>query len=203
MDIPINKTFALEASAEQAWAVLGDIRAVAACMPGAAITEEVDATHYKGTVKSKVGPAVMSFAGTIEVLKLDASTRTLEMLGKGADRGGSSASMKLEARIEPGASPQQSTLVGVATVAVSGKLAQFGNRLLGPVADAMLDQFAGNFRAAAAAVAAAPAAAGSTDAAVSAIAAAPAAPVPAKELNALALAWIVFKRWIAGLFGKR
>ena len=25
MDIPINKTFALEASAEQAWAVLGDI----------------------------------------------------------------------------------------------------------------------------------------------------------------------------------
>lgn len=202
MDIPINKTFALDASAAQAWTVLGDIRAVAACMPGAAITEEVDATHFKGTVKSKVGPAVMSFAGTIEVLKHDAATHTLEMLGKGADRGGSSASMKLEARIEPGATAQQSTLVGVATVAVSGKLAQFGNRLLGPVADAMLDQFAANFRAAAAAAAVQATAGAGTGAATATAPAAP-APAAAKELNALLLVWIVFKRWIAGLFGKR
>ena len=126
--------------------------------------------------------------------------------GYGADKGGSAAQMQLSAHLEAAADSAEGAgcvLVGAATVSVSGKLAQFGNRLLGPVADAMLDQFAGNFRAAAAAVAAAPAAAGSTDAAVSAIAAAPAAPMPAKELNALALAWIVFKRWIAGLFGKR
>ena len=40
-------------------------------------------------------------------------------------------------------------LVGDATVTVSGKLAQFGGRLLVPIADAMLQQFAGNFENAA------------------------------------------------------
>ena len=193
MDIKIDKRFELVATVEQAWTVLADVHAVAACMPGASITETVDATHFLGQVKSKVGPAVMSFAGTIEVLQLDASTRTLQMLGKGADRGGSSASMDLTARIEPGASAGAAVLVGQATVSVSGKLAQFGSRLLVPVSDAMLDQFAANFGAAAAAAATA---AGSRAAAPVASAA------PAAELNALGLMWTVFKSWLARLFGR-
>lgn len=155
MEVILDKQYPLEVSVEQAWAVLCDIRAVAGCMPGAQITEQIDDTHYKGTVKSKVGPATMQFGGDIEVLGLDEATRSLRMLGKGADRGGSSASMNLDAHIEPGATPASSVLIGKATVVVSGKLAQFGSRLLVPVSDAMLAQFADNFRAAAAVVAAA------------------------------------------------
>ena len=197
MDIKIDKRFELAASAEQAWTVLADVHAVAACMPGASITEALDATHFKGQVKSKVGPAVMSFAGTIDVLQLDAATRTLQMLGKGADRGGSSASMDLTARIEAGATVSTSVLVGQATVSVSGKLAQFGSRLLVPVSDAMLEQFAGNFAAAAAAVANA-----QTSTAGSATAAAAPPVAQATELNALALMWTVLKAWLARLFGR-
>ena len=199
MDIKIDKRFELAASAEQAWTVLADVHAVAACMPGASITEALDATHFKGQVKSKVGPAVMSFAGTIDVLQLDAATRTLQMLGKGADRGGSSASMDLTARIEAGATVSTSVLVGQATVSVSGKLAQFGSRLLVPVSDAMLEQFAGNFAAAAAAVATAATTAAATPGATTSAAAPPA---PPKELNALGLMWTVFKAWLARLFGR-
>ena len=199
MDIKIDKRFELAASAEQAWTVLADVHAVAACMPGASITEALDATHFKGLVKSKVGPAVMSFAGTIDVLQLDAATRTLQMLGKGADRGGSSASMDLTARIEAGATVSTSVLVGQATVSVSGKLAQFGSRLLVPVSDAMLEQFAGNFAAAAAAVATAATTAAATPGATTSAAAPPA---PPKELNALGLMWTVFKAWLARLFGR-
>lgn len=151
MEVKLDKRYPVPASVEQAWAVLSDIRVVAACMPGAQITEQVDATHYKGTVKTKIGPASMQFAGDIEVLGLDAQERALQMLGKGADRGGSSASMKLEARVVEGETPDQCVLVGQATVTVSGKLAQFGSRLLVPVSDAMLAQFADHFRAAAAA----------------------------------------------------
>jgi uncharacterized protein len=200
MDIQIDKRFELAASPQQAWAVLCDVHAVAACMPGASITEAIDATHFKGQVKSKVGPAVMSFAGTIDVLQLDAASRTLQMLGKGADRGGSSASMDLLAHIEAGANAASSVLVGKATIAVSGKLAQFGSRLLVPVSDAMLDQFAENFRTAAAAVAATEAAP-----AVGAATSTPASPAKAaapNELNALTLMWIVFKNWLAKVFGK-
>jgi len=154
MEVKLDKRYPVPASIDQAWAVLSDIRAVGACMPGAQITEQVDDTHYKGTVKTRIGPASMQFNGDIEVLGLDPTQRTLQMLGKGADRGGSSASMKLEARIVEGDAPGSCVLVGQATVTVSGKLAQFGSRLLVPVSDAMLAQFADQFRAVAATVAA-------------------------------------------------
>ncbi len=212
MEVKLDKRYELAVSASQAWQVLCDIHAVARCMPGAQITEQLDATHYKGTVKSKVGPAVMQFGGDIEVLGLDAAAQSMQMLGKGADKSGSSASMDLKAHLEAGATPGTSVLVGVATIVVSGKLAQFGSRLLVPVSDAMLAQFADNFRAAAAAVPAPePVAAAGTAAAVAELdpepvaprAAAAVAPAPVKELNALALMWTVFKGWLAGLFGKR
>jgi carbon monoxide dehydrogenase subunit G len=218
MEVKLDKRYDLAVGVEQAWAVLADIHAVARCMPGAQITEQIDATHYKGTVKSKVGPAVMQFGGDIEMLGLDAAAKSMQMLGKGADKSGSSASMNLAAHLEPGAALGTSVLCGVATIIVSGKLAQFGSRLLVPVSDAMLAQFADNFRAAAAAVPAPEAAAktstveaagtgpsASAAAAPAGVSAAvrPATPAPVKELNALALMWTVFKSWLSGLFGKR
>jgi carbon monoxide dehydrogenase subunit G len=214
MEVKLDKQFPLEVGPDQAWAVLRDIRAVAPCMPGAQITEQTDDTHYKGTVKAKIGPASMQFNGTIEVLALDAATRTLQMLGKGADRTGSAASMNLSARIVDGPAPGTSVLEGQAVVTVSGKLAQFGSRLLVPVSDALLAEFANNFREAAAAV---PAAAGqgsaqpggetpaqateATDAASLAVPSATA--TPATSLNALSLAWVVIKQWLRGLFGRK
>lgn len=220
MEVKLDKRYPVAATPAQAWAVLSDIHAIAACMPGAAITEQLDATHFKGTVKSKIGPAVMSFGGDIELQGLDEATRELKMLGKGADKAGSSASMQLTARLEDGETPGTTALVGQATITVSGKLAQFGSRLLVPVSDAMLAQFADNFRAAAAAVPVAaatpepqaPASAESGEQAAAGVPPAP-APVPAprppvapaqvKELNALGLMWTVFKGWLAGLFGKK
>jgi hypothetical protein len=150
MEVKLDKRYPVAASLEQAWAVLSDVHATASCMPGAQITDQVGPAQYKGTVKARVGPAAMLFNGDIEVQGLDATRRELRMLGKGADKGGSSAAMQLSAHLEPAAAG--CVLVGVATVTVSGKLAQFGSRLLVPVSDAMLAQFADNFRAAAAAV---------------------------------------------------
>lgn len=198
MEVKLDKRYPVAASPQQAWAVLSDVRATAACMPGAQVTEQLDDTHYKGTVKSKVGPAVMTFNGDIEVQGHDASARSLTLMTSGKDKSGSSATMSLVASVEPGETPASSMLVGVATITVSGKLAQFGSRLLVPVSDAMLAQFADNFRAAAAAVPA-PAIAGAPAAAV----APAAAPGPVKELNALALMWTVIKAWFAGLFHRK
>ncbi|MDO9074960.1 MAG: SRPBCC family protein [Rubrivivax sp.] len=222
MEVVLNKRYALQVDVAQAWAVLADIRATAGCMPGAAITEQTDDTHYKGTVKTKVGPAVMSFVGDIELLGADAATHALDLMAKGADRSGSSATMKLKAHLEAGETTGTSVLVGQATVTVSGKLAQFGSRLLVPVSDALLAQFADNFRAAAAALTASetPAASSALPRAPVEVAASTAGPAPAaapappaaptmeppaqvKELNALALMWTVFKAWLAGLFGKK
>src|ERR1035438_4512349 len=89
MKVQIDKTYPLPCSAEIAWEFLQNIEAVASCMPGAKITERVDAGRYKGTVTTKVGPATMSFRGEVEMMGVDATARSLRLLGKGTDSTGS------------------------------------------------------------------------------------------------------------------
>jgi hypothetical protein len=201
MEVKLDKRYPVDASMAQAWAVLGDLRAAAACMPGAEITEQVDTTHFKGQVRCRIGPASMSFSGEIELLGLDTAAHHLRLLGKGADKSGSAASMELAAHLEP--ADAGCVLVGQATVSVSGKLAQFGSRLLVPASDAMLAQFAANFVTAAQAVpVASPAVAAQTLAPLPGPTSAP-MPARAQELNALALVWSMVKSWWAGLWARK
>ena len=44
MEVKLDKRYPVAASPAQAWAVLRDVHAVAGCMPGASITEQLDAT---------------------------------------------------------------------------------------------------------------------------------------------------------------
>ncbi len=206
MKVVIEKAFPLAATADAAWQCLQDIEGVGGCMPGAKITERVDATHYKGTVTVKIGPAAMSFKGNIEVLELDAAQRTLHLVGKGSDSTGTSgASMDLVATVQ--ASGATCELVGKSEVAMSGKAASFGGRMMNTVADQILKQFVANF-AALVQSADAPQAAPSADdpaAAGTAAQASAAAPAPARaaELNGLALAWAVLRDWLRGLFSHK
>jgi hypothetical protein len=45
MKVQLEKSYAMPAPADTAWALLQDIEGVAGCMPGAKITERVDAEH--------------------------------------------------------------------------------------------------------------------------------------------------------------
>jgi carbon monoxide dehydrogenase subunit G len=214
MEVVLDKQYPIASSVEAAWAVLSNMNELATCMPGAQITEEIDATHYKGAVKVKVGPAVAAFAGTIEILTLDLESRTLKMMGKGADKGGSSASMELTAKLVP-AEHGHSTLEGHAEVIVNGKFAQFGGRMMTSVSDMILAQFAEVFSQKAQVVQAGMTpAVGEAGASVgdsgtssgdstAAAASAPVAPIVAKEFNALGFAWLMVKNFFSGLFGRK
>lgn len=218
MEVKLDKRYPLDVDPQRAWTLLADLKGVAGCMPGAEITEQLSPTSYKGGVKVKVGPATAQFGGQVDVLETDAAARHMKLRGKGADKGGSSASMDLAATIEADpADPQACVLVGAATVTVNGKFAQFGGRMMVQVSDMILGQFVENFRQQARALpvpsgaAAAPAAAAAEGvaqpaAAAGAPAAQPAPPAPppvAKELNGLAIVWALVKSWWLGLFGKR
>lgn len=198
MKVRLEKTFPVPAPADAAWSLLQDIEAVAGCMPGARITERIDAQHYKGTVAVKFGPAAMSFRGDVEVLAVDAASRTLRLVGKGTDAtGGSGASMDLTARIDP-TDAAACHLVGTSEVSMSGKAAAFGGRMMNSVADQILKQFAESF-AAQAQARAAQAAAPRAEAA-----AAPAVAAPkATHLNALALVWASLRDWLRSLFAAK
>jgi carbon monoxide dehydrogenase subunit G len=209
MEVVLDKTYPVAAGLDASWAILSNMHELATCMPGAQITETIDDTHYKGSVRVKVGPAVAAFAGTIEILTLDPATRTLKMMGKGADKSGSSASMELTANLVA-AENGHSALVGHAEVIVNGKFAQFGGRMMTSVSDMILLQFADVFsqKAQALQAASAPAVAATAEAgaAPGMAAATPppvAAPVVAKEFNALGLVWALIKDFFAKLFGRK
>ena len=179
MKIRIDKAVPVPASVDAAWAFLQDVEAVAACMPGARITERVAPDRYKGTVSLKLGPANLAFHGEIEVRELRPEARALRLTARGTEATGSSgASMELEARVEP--AEGGSRLVGTSEVALSGKVVTFGGRVANAVADQLIAQFAANFAAGAAARAGP----------------VPAPATPAAPLNAFAVAWGAFKRWL-------
>lgn len=145
MKVQLEKSFALAGPAGAAWVLLQDLEAVAACMPGARITEKVDDRHVKGTVTVKLGPASLVFRGEVEIRELDAGARSLFLVGRGTDTTGTSgAAMDLRAHIEEDGAAA-SRLVGAAEVSVSGKAATFGGRMMSAVADQVLKQFAANF----------------------------------------------------------
>jgi carbon monoxide dehydrogenase subunit G len=203
MEIKLDKDYAVEASAATAWQLLVDIPAVASCMPGAQISEVIDGSHFKGNVRVKVGPAVAAFAGEIEVLAVDAATQTLRLLGKGSDKGGSSASMELTATVS--AAPDgHARLRGQANIIVNGKFAQFGGRMMGSVSDVLLAQFAATFseKAKALGVAAITTADGAAAPVARSSSGTETAAAP-RALNAGALLWSLLKNWLAGLFGRR
>ncbi|MDO9499939.1 SRPBCC family protein [Falsiroseomonas sp.] len=216
MEVKLDKRYPLDVDPARAWAILQNLKAVAGCMPGAELSEQLSDTSYKGGVKVKVGPAVAQFGGTVDVLEQNEAGRKMVLRGKGADKGGSSASMDLTAVIEADpANPANSVLHGDASVIVNGKFAQFGGRMMVQVSEMILVQFVENFRQAALALPAPASVAMVADAesafgADGAVAAAPAppaataaAPKVAGEINGLAIAWALIKNWWLGLFGKR
>ena len=226
MEVKLDKRYPLDVDPARAWAILQDLKAVAGCMPGAELTEQLSDTSYKGGVKVKVGPAVAQFGGTVDVLEKSEADRKMVLRGKGADKGGSSASMDLTAVIEADpANPAHSVLHGDAAVIVNGKFAQFGGRMMVQVSEMILVQFVENFRQAALALPAPASVAMAADAEAafgealdsSVATTAPAAPAPALaattapvaapkvagEINGLAIVWALIKNWWLGLFGKR
>jgi uncharacterized protein len=199
MQVKLEKQYVIAASTEAAWQVLRDVKLLASCMPGAEITEQLDDTHYKGHVKVKVGPAVAAFGGEIEILAFDEASKSVRLMGKGADKSGSSASMDLTASIRPGESAGQCLLFGNSDVIVNGKFAQFGGRMMTSVSDMILGQFADNFSlkageyyAQANPGAAREAAAGAQTGASKAKA--------HTELNAFSILWGLIKGFFSGLF---
>src|SRR5215471_10541104 len=74
-----------------AWKVLMDIRHIAPCMPGAELTDVVDARTYKGKIGVRLGPVALSFAGTVKFEEIDDANHTARVVAQGNDAKGRGA----------------------------------------------------------------------------------------------------------------
>ncbi|MER2533835.1 MAG: SRPBCC family protein [Rhizobiaceae bacterium] len=189
----IRQHFTVEQDIATVWRALNDIRLVASCMPGAEIVSvSDDLSEVEGLMRAKVGPMSAAFAGKGRVTRDDARhAGTVE--GTGADRNSSSrVQVKLSYQLEP-TDGGTSTLVSiVASVVLSGPLAQFGKGvLINEIATQLTQQFAANLRRSFETQAPPKAADGEPAA----------APAPAGELRPLQLLFAVLKARLRRLFG--
>lgn len=139
MGMELRHTFTVPASPKETWALLTDLKQVGGCFPGAKVTE-ADGDTFSGTVKVKLGPIQMQYAGTGAFLERDDSAHRAVIEGKGKDkRGNGTASATATMSLTPDG---DGTSVEVLTdLVVTGKPAQFGRGVMQDVSDKLLGQF--------------------------------------------------------------
>ena len=146
--IPIEKRFVINAAPREVWAFLTDPSKVAGCLPGAAITGQIDERTHAGTIAVKVGPVSARYKGTVRFERLDQEEGVAEIAAAGQDvRGKGGADMRMTSRIiERG--PSETEVTVTSTVNVTGILAQFGRGMIQDLSDQMFRQFTDAMRAA-------------------------------------------------------
>ena len=158
----LTHDFTVPAGLEDAWATFMDLERVGSCFPGATVTS-ADESRFAGTVKVKLGPIALQYAGTGQFLERDDAAHRAVMEAKGKDkRGNGTAAATVTIHLAPSG---EGTRVDVTTdLAVTGKPAQFGRGVMQDVSDKLLSQFVacieGQFGAQAAAAGEEPTAAG-------------------------------------------
>jgi uncharacterized protein len=138
--VKLDHSFTVPVPVEEAWGVLLDVPRVAPCMPGAALTD-FDGDEFSGTVKVKVGPIVLTYAGKGRFVERDEAARRVVVEASGRDtRASGTAAATVIATLKP---EGDSTRVEVSTdLTVTGKPAQFGRGMLSDVSGRLIGQFA-------------------------------------------------------------
>ncbi len=139
------KTFQVAHPLSDVWANITNPEKIVVCVPGAALTEMVDADNFKGEVELKFGPVKARYGGTISFLERNADSHTMKMKGAGTDgKGKGGADMVLDANmVEKDGGTEVSVTMDVT---VQGMLAQFGSRLVTDATTHVFDQFVSNFK---------------------------------------------------------
>jgi len=138
--VKLDHSFTVPVPVEEAWGVLLDVPRVAPCMPGAALTD-FDGDEFSGTVKVKVGPIVLTYAGKGRFVERDEAARRVVVEASGRDtRASGTAAATVIATLKP---EGDLTRVEVSTdLTVTGKPAQFGRGMLSDVSGRLIGQFA-------------------------------------------------------------
>ncbi|GAW51816.1 MULTISPECIES: xanthine dehydrogenase family Fe-S subunit [unclassified Nocardioides] len=136
--IAIDLTSALTSSPADVARVMGDVRLLARCLPGAELTDVLGDDWYLGRAQVALGPVRLSFQGMAHVL--EQSPERIAINAQGKDTGGGSAQARIVMVAEPSASG--TSLHAEASVYLTGRIAGFGRSLAGDVSRRMFEDFA-------------------------------------------------------------
>ena len=141
----LNNSFEVAHPLDKVWAVFGDIPQVAACLPGAELTEDLGDDKYAGRVAIRMGPVKLEFSGKAAVVERDDTTRRIVIDASGSDaKGRGQASMRIRAQLVP---QGRGTSVELEQdLQLSGAAAQYGRGMISDVTSVLMKQFASNLQ---------------------------------------------------------
>jgi|SRR3954447_9554316 carbon monoxide dehydrogenase subunit G len=141
----IKSDFDVPEPPDKVWRFFDDIPAVAACLPGAELTDDLGDGTYRGTVSIRMGPVRMRFAGTAEIKERDDAARRIVVDAAGADeKGRGQASMSVTADVV--ATARGSKVEVVQDLQLSGAAAQYGRGMISDVTAVLMRDFATNMQ---------------------------------------------------------
>ncbi len=142
----ITNEFEVAEPVDQVWRFFQNIPQVAACLPGAQLTEELGDDRYKGTVAVRMGPVRLQFAGTADITERDEAGKRVVVHASGADeKGRGQASMVITATLAR--TSRGTTKVGVVQdLQLSGAAAQYGRGMISDVTAVLMRDFAANMQ---------------------------------------------------------
>jgi carbon monoxide dehydrogenase subunit G len=139
----LEHSFTVPVPVDEAWTVLTDVERVAPCMPGAAL-KEFDGERFTGSVRVKLGPVNLTYAGTGRFVSRDPEAHRVVIEASGRDRTASTAAATVTATLH---ADNGGTRVDMVTdLRITGAPAQFGRGMIGDVSGRLLDQFADRLR---------------------------------------------------------
>ena len=142
----ITNDFEVAEPVDKVWQFFDDIPQVAACLPGAELTEDLGDDTYKGKVAVRMGPVRLQFAGTADITERDEVGKRVVVHASGADeKGRGQASMVITATL--GRTGRGTTQVGVVQdLQLSGAAAQYGRGMVTDVTTVLMRAFAENMQ---------------------------------------------------------
>ncbi len=127
--IRFEESFVIVKPPAVVWQVFADVPAVAACLPGADLTE-YDAQTAKGKMTVKLGPILAAFGGSAVIERDDRTLRGV-IRGAGSDRGtGSRTKGDVVCRLAPEGEGDQTRVSLIVEYSLQGALAQFSRSSL-------------------------------------------------------------------------
>jgi carbon monoxide dehydrogenase subunit G len=141
----ITSGFEVAQPVEKVWQFFDNIPQVAACLPGAQLTEELGDDRYLGRVAIRMGPVRLNFTGTAQIRERDDAARRIVVDASGADeKGRGQAAMQVTASL---AAARGGTRVEVAQdLQLSGAAAQYGRGMISDVTAVLMRDFATNMQ---------------------------------------------------------
>jgi carbon monoxide dehydrogenase subunit G len=133
----LENSFVIQAPPDRVFAYLLDPHNVVGCVPGAELTEEVDAVTFKGKVKIKVGPITVAYSGTARMVDRDDAARTAVLEGEGRETTGP-GSGRGKATMSVLAEGDDSRVTVLTEFTLTGRVAQFGRGVIEDVSKRMV-----------------------------------------------------------------